>query len=74
MILDKVDHMRSHNVEETIFICLKSGSKSLGIFNDFLILQGIPKQYDFPTQKELHQLIDPSKIPPNSLPIHVCSS
>jgi len=35
--------------------------KDLGIFNELPILQGIAKQYDFPTQEELHQIIDRSK-------------
>jgi integrase len=61
LIFDKVDQMRSHNVKKNVYICLRSVFKDLGIFNDLPILQGIPKQYDFPTQEELHQLIDRSK-------------
>ncbi len=61
MVYDKVDQMRSHNVKKNIYICLRSVFKDLGIFNDLPILQGIAKQYDFPTQEELHELIERSK-------------
>jgi integrase len=61
LIFDKVDQMRSHNVKKNVFICLRSVFKDLGIFNELPILQGIAKQYDFPTQEELHQIIDRSK-------------
>ena len=61
MVYDKVDQMKSHNVKKNIYICLRSVFKDLGIFNDLPILQGIPKQYDFPTQEELHELIERSK-------------
>lgn len=61
IIFDKVDQMKSHNVKKNVYICLRSVFKDLGIFNDLPILQGIPKQYDFPTQEELHQIIDRSK-------------
>ena len=61
MILDKVDSMRSHNVKKNIFICLRSVFKDLGLFQDLPILQGISKEYEFPTQDELHELIDRSK-------------
>jgi integrase len=53
--------MRSHNVKKNVYICLRSVFKDLGIFNELPILQGIAKQYDFPTQEELHQIIDRSK-------------
>ena len=61
LIYDRVDQMRSHNVKKNVYICLRSVFKDLGIFNDLPILQGIAKEYDFPTQKELHDLIDRSK-------------
>lgn len=61
LIYDKVDQMRSHNVKKNVYICLRSVFKDLGIFNELPILQGISKQYDFPSQEELHQLIDRSK-------------
>jgi integrase len=61
LIFDKVDQMRSHNVKKNVYICLRSVFKDLGIFNELPILQGIAKQYDFPTQDELHQIIDRSK-------------
>lgn len=61
MVYDKVDQMKSHNVKKNIYICLRSVFKDLGIFNDLPILQGIAKQYDFPTQEELHDLIERSK-------------
>jgi len=61
LIFDKVDQMRSHNVKKNVYICLRSVFKDLGIFNDLPILAGIPKQYEFPTQEELHQIIDRSK-------------
>jgi len=61
LIFDKVDQMRSHNVKKNVYICLRSVFKDLGIFNELPILQGIAKQYDFPTQEELHQIIDRSK-------------
>ena len=61
MVYDKVDQMKSHNVKKNIYICLRSVFKDLGIFNDLPILQGIAKQYDFPTQEELHELIERSK-------------
>jgi len=60
-IFDKVDQMRSHNVKKNVYICLRSVFKDLGIFNELPILQGIAKEYDFPTQEELHDLIDRSK-------------
>ena len=60
-IFDKVDQMRSHNVKKNVYICLRSVFKDLGIFNELPILQGIAKEYDFPTQEELHYLIDRSK-------------
>ena len=60
-ILDKVDSMRSHNVKKNVFICLRSVFKDLGLFQDLPILQGISKEYDFPTQEELHDLIDRTK-------------
>lgn len=61
LIFDKVDQMRSHNVKKNVYICLRSVFKDLGIFNDLPILQGISKEYDFPSQEELHQIIDRSK-------------
>jgi integrase len=61
LIFDKVDQMRSHNVKKNVYICLRSVFKDLGIFNELPILQGISKEYDFPTQQELHDLIDRSK-------------
>lgn len=61
LIFDKVDQLRSHNVKKNVYICLRSVFKDLGIFNELPILQGIAKQYDFPTQEELHQIIDRSK-------------
>ncbi len=61
LIYDKVDQMRSHNVKKNVYICLRSVFKDLGIFNGLPILQGISKQYDLPTQEELHELIDRSK-------------
>lgn len=61
LILDKVDSMRSHNVKKNVFICLRSVFKDLGLFQDLPILQGISKEYDFPTQEELHDLIDRTK-------------
>jgi len=61
LIFDKVDQMRSHNVKKNVYICLRSVFKDLGIFNELPILQGIAKEYDFPTQEELHDLIDRSK-------------
>jgi len=61
LIFDKVDQMRSHNVKKNVYICLRSVFKDLGIFNELPILQGIAKEYDFPTQQELHSLIDRSK-------------
>jgi integrase len=61
MVYDKVDQMKSHNVKKNIYICLRSVFKDLGIFNDLPILQGIAKQYDFPTQEELHEIIERSK-------------
>ena len=61
LIFDKVDQMRSHNVKKNVYICLRSVFKDLGIFNELPILQGIAKEYDFPTQEELHQIIDRSK-------------
>jgi integrase len=61
LIFDKVDQMRSHNVKKNVYICLRSVFKDLGIFNELPILQGIAKQYDFPSQEELHQIIDRSK-------------
>jgi integrase len=61
LIYDKVDAMRSHNVKKNVFICLRSVFRDLGIFNDLPIMQGIPKVYDFPTQNELHDLIERSK-------------
>jgi len=61
LIFDKVDQMRSHNVKKNVYICLRSVFKDLGIFNELPILQGIAKQYDFPTQEELHQIIERSK-------------
>ena len=61
MVLDKVDKMRSHNVKKNIYICLRSVFKDLGLFSDLPILTGIPKVYDFPSQEELHQIIDRSK-------------
>ena len=60
-ILDKVDSMRSHNVKKNVFICLRSVFKDLSLFQDLPILQGISKEYDFPTQEELHDLIDRTK-------------
>ena len=51
LIFDKVDQMRSHNVKKNVYICLRSVFKDLGIFNELPILQGIAKQYDFPTQE-----------------------
>jgi integrase len=60
-IFDKVDQMRSHNVKKNVYICLRSVFKDLGIFNELPILQGIAKEYDLPTQDELHDLIDRSK-------------
>jgi len=61
LVLDRVDQMRSHNVKKNVYICLRSVFRDLGIFNDLPILQGISKEYDFPTQLELHDLIDRSK-------------
>jgi integrase len=61
LIFDKVDQMRSHNVRKNVYICLRSVFRDLGIFNELPILAGIPKQYDLPTQEELHQIIDRSK-------------
>ena len=61
IVYDKVDQMKSHNVKKNIYICLRSVFKDLGIFNDLPILQGIAKQYDFPTQEELHEIIERSK-------------
>ena len=61
LIYDKVDKMRSHNVKKNIYICLRSVFRDLGIFNDLPILQGISKEYDFPSQEELHQIIERSK-------------
>jgi len=61
LIYDKVDAMRSHNVKKNVFICLRSVFRDLGIFNDLPIMQGIPKVYNFPTQNELHDLIERSK-------------
>jgi integrase len=61
LIFDKVDQMRSHNVKKNVYICLRSVFKDLGVFNNLPILQGISKEYDFPTQQELHDLIDRSK-------------
>ena len=61
VIFDKVDQMRSHNVKKNVYICLRSVFKDLGIFNELPILQGIAKNYDFPTQQELHELIERSK-------------
>ena len=61
LIFDKVDQMRSHNVKKNVYICLRSVFKDLGVFNNLPILQGISKEYDFPSQQELHDLIDRSK-------------
>jgi integrase len=61
LIFDKVDQMRSHNVKKNVYICLRSVFKDLGIFNELPILEGISKVYDFPTQEELHQIIERSK-------------
>jgi len=61
LIFDKVDQMRSHNVKKNVYICLRSVFKDLGIFNELPILEGISKVYDFPTQEELHQIIEGSK-------------
>lgn len=61
LVFDRVDQMRSHNVKKNVYICLRSVFRDLGIFNDLPILQGISKEYDFPTQLELHDLIDRSK-------------
>ena len=61
MVYDKVDQMKSHNVKKNIYICLRSVFRDLGIFNELPMLQGIAKQYDFPTQEELHDLIERSK-------------
>ena len=60
-VYDKVDRMRSHNVKKNVYICLRSVFRDLGIFNDLPILTGIPKEYDFPSQVELHEIIDRSK-------------
>jgi len=61
LIYDKVDQMRSHNVKKNVYICLRSVFKDLGIFNELPILTGIAKQYDLPSQEELHEIIDRSK-------------
>jgi integrase len=61
LIFDKVDQMRSHNVKKNVYICLRSVFRELGIFNELPILQGIAKEYNFPTQEELHDLIGRSK-------------
>lgn len=61
LIYDKVDQMRSHNVKKNVYICLRSVFRDLGIFNELPILNGISKQYDLPSQEELHQVIDRSK-------------
>jgi len=61
LIFDKVDQMRSHNVKKNVYICLRSVFKDLGIFNELPILEGISKVYDFPTQEELHRIIERSK-------------
>ena len=53
--------MRSHIVKKNVYICLRSVFRELGIFNQLPILQGIPKEYDFPTQEELHDLIERCK-------------
>jgi len=60
-IFDKVDQLRSHNVKKNIYICLRSVFRDLGIFKDLPILQGISKTYDFPSQEELHEIIERSK-------------
>ena len=61
LIYDKVDQMKSHNVKKNVYICLRSVFRDLGIFNELPILQGISKEYDFPTQEELHEVIERSK-------------
>lgn len=48
------------HVKKNVYICLRSVFKDLGVFNELPILQGISKSYDFPTQQELHDLIERS--------------
>jgi integrase len=60
-IFDKVDQMRSHNVKKNVYICLRSVFRDLGTFSNLPILQAIPREYDFPSQEELHEIIDRSK-------------
>ena len=61
LIFDRVDQMRSHNVKKNVYICLRSVFKELGLFKDLPIMAGISKNYDLPSQEELHAVIERSK-------------
>ena len=61
LVMDRIDSQKSHNVRRNSYIILRSVFKELGIFNDLPRLNSIPKQYQFPTQEEIHNTIEKSK-------------
>jgi integrase len=61
LVMDRIDSQKSHNVRRNSYIILRSVFKELGIFCDLPKLESIPKQYQFPSQEEIHLTIEKSK-------------
>lgn len=61
LIRDKVDSESNHNSRRRLYITARSIFKELGVCQDLPKLEGISRIYDFPSQEDLHELIDQSK-------------
>jgi len=61
LIRDKVDSESNHNSRRRLYITARSIFKDLGVCQDLPKLESISRIYDFPSQDDLHELIDESK-------------
>jgi integrase len=61
LIRDKVDSETNHNSRRRLYITARSIFKDLGVCQDLPKLESISRIYDFPSQEDLHELIDQSK-------------
>ena len=61
LIRDKVDSESNHNSRRRLYITARSIFKDLGVCQDLPKLESISRIYDFPSQDDLHELIDQSK-------------
>ena len=61
LIRDKVDSESNHNSRRRLYITARSIFRDLGVCQDLPKLESISRIYDFPSQEDLHELIDQSK-------------